>query len=70
MRKILLAAVAWMLASVPAMADVMGVASVLGGDVVWVGGQRIRLYGIDAPELLQFCFVRRQAVGVRSGGDP
>ena len=57
MRKTSLAAAAWMLACAPATAEIIGAAAVLDGDVIWVGGQRIRLYGIDAPEILQFCFI-------------
>ncbi len=56
MRKILLAA-ACLLAAAPAAADVTGPAAVMSGDVIWVNGQYFRLYGVDAPELLQFCFV-------------
>jgi len=33
----------------PALADVVGVASVINGDTIEVHGQRIRLHGIDAP---------------------
>ena len=42
--------------------EVVGVAQVEEGDVLAVGGQPVRLYGIDAPELGQMCSTRR---GVR-----
>ena len=38
-----------------ARADMSGPAEVLDGDTLEVGGQRIRLYGIDAPDSRQTC---------------
>lgn len=35
--------------------DVSGLASVIDGDTIGVGGERIRLHGIDAPESEQLC---------------
>lgn len=35
--------------------ELSGVASVVDGDTIIVGGTRIRLHGIDAPELKQTC---------------
>jgi endonuclease YncB( thermonuclease family) len=39
----------------PAHADVVGVASVIDADTIEIHGERIRLYGIDAPESCQTC---------------
>ena len=36
-------------------ADIMGQATVVDGDTLEVHGQRIRLFGIDAPEAPQTC---------------
>jgi endonuclease YncB( thermonuclease family) len=38
-----------------ALADVTGPARVIEGDTIEVAGQRIRLHGIDAPEIAQRC---------------
>lgn len=40
----------------PALADITGTARVIDGDTIDIGGARIRLYGIDAPEGRQLCF--------------
>jgi endonuclease YncB( thermonuclease family) len=41
--------------STPAHADVVGVASVIDADTIEIHGERIRLFGIDAPESCQTC---------------
>jgi endonuclease YncB( thermonuclease family) len=44
----------------PAAADVTGRASVVDGDTIEVHGERIRLFGIDAPESRQLCTAASQ----------
>ena len=41
--------------------DLVGRADVIDGDSLEVGGAKIRLYGVDAPELDQSCLDRRNA---------
>ena len=38
-----------------AMADVTGKPRVVDGDTIWIGETKIRLHGIDAPEMKQTC---------------
>ncbi len=40
-----------------ALADVIGAAKVIDGDTIDVGGERVRLHGIDAPESKQDCWI-------------
>lgn len=44
-----------MLLAAPALAGVEGVVRVIDGDTLDVGGVRVRLHGIDAPEIGQTC---------------
>ena len=44
----------------PALADVSGPAAVIDGDTIEVGGQRVRLHGIDALESAQSCLAGGQ----------
>jgi len=39
----------------PALVDPVGAVEVVDGDTLTVDGQQVRLYGIDAPEIGQFC---------------
>jgi endonuclease YncB( thermonuclease family) len=45
----------FLLAISPAWADVTGQARVVDGDTIWIGDIKIRLHGIDAPEMKQDC---------------
>ena len=49
------AILALLVLSYVAQADVTGPATVVDGDTIIVAGERIRLEGIDAPELRQTC---------------
>ncbi len=50
------------LGATPARADLEGTARVIDGRTLEVGGQRVRLYGIDAPDLDQTCTRRGKAL--------
>jgi endonuclease YncB( thermonuclease family) len=41
--------------SSPALADISGPARIVDGDTIWIGKTKIRLYGIDTPEMKQTC---------------
>lgn len=58
MLRLVLAAILLLPPSI-AVADVTGHARVLDGDTIEIAGERIRLHGIDAPELKQTCRTKR-----------
>jgi len=40
--------------------EIAGTASVIDGDTLEIGGQKLRLYGVDAPEMAQTCVARSE----------
>jgi endonuclease YncB( thermonuclease family) len=55
MRALLLACLAALLGAAPARADSHGAVRVIDADTLEVGGVRVRLHGVDAPEAAQLC---------------
>lgn len=55
----LVLALALLLPMSVAMADTTGPARIIDGDTIVIAGQRIRLHGIDAPEMKQTCKTRK-----------
>jgi len=56
MLRLVLALVSFLILSISvAVADVTGKSRVIDGDTIWIGDTKIRLHGIDAPEMKQIC---------------
>ena len=56
MLRLVLALVSFFILSISvAVADVTGKSRVIDGDTIWIGDTKIRLHGIDAPEMKQTC---------------
>ncbi len=55
MRNLLISLALVFLFAPAALADMSGPATAVEGDLIEIGGERIRLYGIDAPEPGQRC---------------
>jgi endonuclease YncB( thermonuclease family) len=51
----IMVAVVWLVLEEPGHADITEVASVIDADTIEIHAERIRLYGIDAPESCQTC---------------
>ena len=50
-------AAALVLFALPALADdIIGNVRIIDGDTLEIGGKRVRLFGVDAPELHQICW--------------
>ena len=56
MRRFSNALIAFLFATAPTLADIIGPARVVDGDTLQVGSIRIRLSDIDAPERRQTCW--------------
>ena len=52
---LILLAVALALPANPSLAEITGRPRIIDGDTIWISQQRIRLFGIDAPEGSQYC---------------
>lgn len=61
MPRLAIVAVLLALAGPALAAEIVGPARAIDGDTIEVGGRRIDLFGIDAPEKEQFCLKRKKA---------
>ena len=59
-KTIMVAALGVLLIEISEQGQIKGQANVIKGNMIEIDGQKVQLYGIDAPELAQLCYVKGQ----------